>query len=122
MHTDFFFEPKQDTYGLDEVATATFSSLGISNFEKRESDNYVGGYYFTSVQDSLTIELAVNDYPHELNLIYWLSIEDFESNDESVFEQKINQYIAGLQKFAQIARVHDFGKKSMQVFELKSTG
>jgi hypothetical protein len=120
MHTDFFFDLKQIIPTTEAVAKEVFSSLGISVFERHETDSYSCGWYFSAVLDDLTFEFSLNEYTNESSLVYWLSIENFESQDEVEFERLVSRYLsAGLGKVsARISRVHDFGKQSMKISPL----
>ncbi len=69
-------------------------------------------------QGKLNLEVALNDYEDTSGLRFWLSIEsDLSYMDESEFYQVTNDIAK--QKLqaagARVARVYDFGKKTMRV-------
>ena len=117
MHADFFFDVAAHAADTGAVAAVAFSLLRLPDFERRESENYAGGEYFCVTSEGLAFELAINEYSDGVQLGYWLSIEDFEGSDEKDFEQRVDRYMSwGMREGCdRIARVYDFGKKSMRV-------
>ncbi|MFT3898568.1 MAG: hypothetical protein QM719_12915 [Thermomonas sp.] len=119
MHADFFFDLTAGDLDANSVAAATFSLLGVSEFERRESENYLAGEYFCAISGGLTFEVSINEYSDGSLFRYWLSIEDFENLNEDDFERKISSALNKMQQRCdRVARVHDFGKKTMRVITL----
>jgi hypothetical protein len=117
MYADIFFN-FAGAKDLRDAAKAAFDALGISEFEERESSNYVDGRYFVANRNGLTFEIAQSDYADAGELRFWLSIDgDLENADGTKFDRMIDgiarEDLRG--SGAQVARVHDLGKKVMRV-------
>jgi len=117
MYADLFFDfpGAQD---LPAAATAAYRALGVTQFDERESSNYVDGRYFLAKQGQLNLEIALSDDEDADDLRFWLSIEgELEGSSELEFDQMID--VIAKQKLqaagARVARVYDFGKKTMRV-------
>jgi len=119
MHADFFFDLSLAVFNPEDVAAKVFSALGMSDFESHESNNYACGWYFSAARQDLTFDLSLNEYSDGVSFAYWLSIENFKSEDKQDFEQLVSRFLTDLEKVsARVVRVYDFGKKTMRLFPL----
>jgi hypothetical protein len=115
MYADLFFD-LTNAENLDTAASTVFRELGITEFNERESSNYVDGRYFVAQHGGLTYEIAYSDDEDAGAMRFWLSIEG-EVNGEPQLDELVDAIArTKLQAAgAQVARVYDLGKKTMKV-------
>ena len=89
--------------------------MGIEGFVQRESANYFEGIYFAAECERAQIEIAMTDDEDAGDLRFWLSLD---SSLEGAEFERLVQRLAKDQLVgagAKVARVYDFGKKTMKV-------
>lgn len=114
MYADLFFDFSSAS-GIADAAFRAYSAIGMEDFVQRESSNYVEGIYFAAESEGVQIEIAIADDEDAGDLRFWLSLDS--SLEGAAFERLVERLAKEqlLSAGAKVARVYDFGKKTMTV-------
>lgn len=115
MFASLYFD-LPDEVDLSLAAATVFRVLGITDFEERESSNYVDDQYFAAQSGEVRYEISLSDDENAGDLRFWLTLETEESDENAevrVLEDSVVERLG--QAGARVARVHDFGKKTEHV-------
>ncbi|MGX9555696.1 hypothetical protein [Pseudomonas sp. CFBP 5750] len=97
---------------LRPFAKKFFDALGVNDREKRESSNYIDGYYFKGSLGGMTFSVAISDEDAHENVPYWIHISaDLVTPD--ALEDAVSQLIRDkvLPMGFQLVRIVNFGKR-----------
>lgn len=112
MHIIHFFSAREGFDSLEEFARITFSIMGVSSFEERESSNYVDGRYFKGVLPDLLFKIALSDEAGLEDMKFWVSIQDSgRFATESDFCRTMDSLLGVrlIKEGFRVVRVADFG-------------
>ncbi|MDQ1120689.1 hypothetical protein QE383_002997 [Pseudoxanthomonas winnipegensis] len=114
MYADLFFD-FPGASNIVDAASRAYSAIGVKDFVQRESENYIEGVYFTAESGDAQIEIAMVDDEDAGDLRFWLSLDS--SLEGAPFERLVECLAKGqlLSAGAKVARVYDFGKKTMKM-------
>jgi len=104
-------------HSLSQFAHSVYEAFQVSDFEERESSNYVDGFYFTAVSGSRIFKVMRSNSETQLDLPYWLRVS---SNDGSMplSNEEIDDIGKRLvRKGYKVARVANPGQKDEQRFD-----
>lgn len=93
---------------IKDFATKFFQSIGVVDWEERESSNYVDGIYFIGKMEGLQFKIALSDEVGNDDLRFWIFVECAQT-----FEEKLDNLVrSNLQPMGiQVAKIINFGKK-----------
>lgn len=100
---------------LKPFAKALFEALEIEDSEKRESSNYVGGYYLKGTYRGIAFIVARSDDAAHEDLPYWIHISsDVAKSDD--LEIAVSQLVRSkaLPAGFRLAHIVNFGKQGEQ--------
>jgi hypothetical protein len=69
------------SHSLSEFAKSVYAEFRISDFEVRESSNYVDGFYFTAVSGSRIFKVMLSNSETHLDLPYWLRVSRIDGSE-----------------------------------------
>jgi len=88
------FISAHDSQGLEDCARQVFSALGVTNPERRESSNYVGGYYFRATAIGFEAVIAPADEQELSGDYVWLALKSDVRIEEPSFWDQMADFVA----------------------------
>lgn len=104
-------------HSLSEFAESVYAMFQISDFEERESSNYVDGFYFTAVSGTRIFKIMLSNSESHLDLPYWLRVSSIDESKPFSNEEidAIGKRL--VQHGYKIARIVNPGQKGEQRFD-----
>jgi hypothetical protein len=66
---------------FEKVASLIYNSLGINNYQEGDSQNVLGGYYYSFSVFGMNIKLELNSYDYEAEYRYMINVnENYQSS------------------------------------------
>lgn len=110
QHVNLFASGSPDL-SLRDFAKSVYAELGISEFEERESSNYVDGHYFSAVLGPRVFKVMLSNSETHVELPYWVRVS---STDESkqISDAEIASISNGLIRIGyKVARIINPGQR-----------
>jgi hypothetical protein len=103
---------RQGNEDLDAFAKEFFAAICVTEFEERESCNYIGGHYFIGTRGEMTFTVMLQDEEGHEDLPYWVQVMS-DSIDEDALVSDVDSMVRtkALPRGFRFARVINFGKR-----------
>jgi len=101
---------------LRKFATAFFSAIGASAFERRESSGYASGFYFRARHDGLNFNVSLSDEEGFEKFPFWIQVSS-ETSTQDELGAAVRSLLdsPALQKGFHFALVQNFGKRDAKI-------